>query len=167
MAASRSRGSPPTMPSGCAMQRTFRSDPIQVSQWKRQGTDGAMPESLAPTGSDPSQTAVSSHARCRFRTSDILLVRLQVLTQTRCGGCFSGGTIGSAGQIRVKSRQAADLTTPSPPHLLSLRFGCGLPTSRGRSRPDCRAWRVPLWISTKMVISSSDGSGMAALRGVP
>ena len=57
------------------MQRTFRCDPIQASQGKRQGTDGAMPESLAPTGSDPSHTAVSTDARCRFRTSDILLVR--------------------------------------------------------------------------------------------
>ena len=41
MAARRCRRSPPTTPWGCAMQRTSRCDPIQVSQWKRQLLDGA------------------------------------------------------------------------------------------------------------------------------
>jgi hypothetical protein len=50
------------------------------------------------------------------------------------GSGFAGGYL-SLGQKRVKW-WAADLTTPCPTHLPILRFGWGLPTSRGRSRPN-------------------------------
>ena len=93
-------------------------------------------------------------------TSDILLVRLHIFTQTRCWSCFLAAPLGQ----RVKYGQVvagATFTTPSPPHLLSCLCGCGRPTSKGRSRPDGRAWRMPLWISTRMVISSSEGTGHA------
>ena len=41
----------------------------------RCGPDGRFLGSHALTGADPSPTAVSRDARCRVRTSDILLVR--------------------------------------------------------------------------------------------
>jgi hypothetical protein len=57
------------------------------------------------------------------------------------------------GQKRVKW-WAADLTTPCPTHLTILRFGWDLPTSRGRSRPDGRAWRVPNRIWARVMARS-------------
>jgi transposase-like protein len=41
VAARQSRRSPPITPLSCRTQRTFRCDPIQVSQWKRQLLEGA------------------------------------------------------------------------------------------------------------------------------
>ena len=39
-AAKESRRSPSITPSGCALQRTSRCDPIQVGQWRKQLLDG-------------------------------------------------------------------------------------------------------------------------------
>lgn len=55
-----------------------------------------------------------------FEPATSCLVRLHIFTQTRCCICFSGSTIGSTGQIRVKSRQgqphhAIAAPPPQPP----------------------------------------------------
>jgi hypothetical protein len=65
------------------------------------------------------------------------------------------------GQKRVKWR-AADLTTPSPSHLPILRFRWGFPTSRGRSRPNGVAWRVPNRTGARVMARAEMGSGMGS-----
>ena len=60
---------------------------------------------------------------------------------------------------------AADLTTRSPPHLLSLRFGCMRPTSKGGSRPVGGARTVPNWNGSRVVANDVDGFGLGIAVG--
>jgi hypothetical protein len=75
-------------------------------------------------------------------------------------------------RFQLKPQGAAEnrgeiFTIPCRLHLLSLRFGCGRPTSRGRSLPDGGARLGSRVMAIRMVISSSVGSGMAVLWGAP
>ena len=75
-------------------------------------------------------------------------------------------------RFQLNPQGAADywgeiFTIPCRFHLPILRFGCGLPTSRGRSRPDGRTRLGSLVMAMRMVISFSVGSGMMVQCGAP